>query len=326
MSLLTHGLLRTTASLAYAARGPVRLPVLMYHRILARPDPLQPSVPDAALANLQFKLLSELFRVVPMEDAIDELNRGRLKPRTLCITFDDGYRDNHDVALPLLAAHKLTATFFVASGFLGTGRMFNDTVLEAVRRLPDGPLDLADWGIEPLMLGDAASRVRAISVITRDIKHNEPHKRQAATEALAALAACPLPEDVMMTPEQVVQMARRGMSIGGHTVNHPILSTVDDDTARREILANRDALRDLTGITPMTFAYPNGKPGSDYSARHAAMVREAGYSSAVSTAYGVGDRQTDRFEYPRVALSKTTYAKVFLQLMRAASYVRHGTA
>ncbi|MDP4299907.1 polysaccharide deacetylase family protein [Leptothrix discophora] len=324
MSLLTHGLLRTTANLAYAARGPVRLPVLMYHRVLDRSDPLQPGVPDAALADLQFKLLSDLFRVVPMETAIDELHNGRLKPRTLCITFDDGYRDNHDVALPLLRRHGLTATFFVASGFLGQGRMFNDTVLEAVRRLPDGPLDLADWGIEPLQLGDAASRVRAISVITRGIKHNEPHKRQAATEALAALVACPLPEDVMMTPEQVTTLSREGMSIGGHTVNHPILSTVDDATARREIVENRAALTALTGTAPMTFAYPNGKPGADYGPRHAAIVREAGYSSAVSTSYGVGDRDTDRYEYPRVALSKTTYTKVFLQLMRASSYVRHG--
>jgi len=324
MSLLTNGLLRTAASLAYAARGPARLPVLMYHRILPEADPLQPGVPDARTADLQFKLLSELFRVVPMEVAIDELHRGCLRPRTLCITFDDGYRDNHDVALPLLSRHRLTATFFVASGFLGNGRMFNDTVLEAVRRLPDGPLDLADWGIEPLMLGDAASRVRAISVITRGIKHNEPYKRQAATEALAVLADCALPEDVMMTHEQVAAMTREGMSIGGHTVNHPILSTVDDDTARREIVENRAALHGITGIWPMTFAYPNGKPGADYGPRHARIVREAGYTSAVSTAYGVGDRATDRYEYPRVALSKTTYTKVFLQLMRASSYVRHG--
>ena len=73
------------------------------------------------------------FNVISLADGVAGLKRGCLPPRALSITFDDGYRDNHDIALPILLQLGLPATFFVATGFLDGGRMFNDTVIEAVR-------------------------------------------------------------------------------------------------------------------------------------------------------------------------------------------------
>ena len=72
------------------------------------------------------------------------LQQGRLPPRALAITFDDGYADNRTVAAPLLERHGLPCTFFVATGFLDGGRMWNDTLIETVRRAPGQTLDLRD--------------------------------------------------------------------------------------------------------------------------------------------------------------------------------------
>jgi hypothetical protein len=200
--------------------------------------------------------------------------------------------------------------------------MFHDTVIESVRRLPSGPIDLAPWGLtEPTTVSDDASRVVAWQKIAQGIKYLDFDRRLAACEVLAARADAALPDDLMMTPEQVAALARAGMSIGGHTANHPILEKVDDALALHEIRSNRDTLTAIVGAPPLTFAYPNGKPRHDYSVRHVAMVRESGYQTAVSTAYGVCSRESDRLQLPRFVVTEASYPAIFLRLMRIASCV-----
>ena len=92
----------------------------------------------------------------------------------------------------------------------------------------------------------------------------------------------------------------RGFEIGSHTINHPILEELPDCQAAKEINDSRDWVLDVTGVSPSTFAYPNGKPGIDFSVRHQTMVAEAGFDAAVSTAWGIGRAQSDAFSIPRV--------------------------
>ena len=89
------------------------------------------------------------------------------------------------------------------------------------------------------------------------------------------------------------------MDIGGHTCSHPILTRQDDATARRELADGRDRLRGSPALTPRLFAYPNGKPGDDYDARHVAMARDLGFEAAVCTAWGAARRGDDSFQIPR---------------------------
>jgi hypothetical protein len=113
--------------------GPgARLSVLIFHRVLARPDPLfpgrggRPSTFDAIC-----RWLRHWFEVLPLDRAVQALRDGTLPARAAAITFDDGYADNHDLALPMLEAAGLSACFFIATGFLDGGRMWNDVLIEA---------------------------------------------------------------------------------------------------------------------------------------------------------------------------------------------------
>src|SRR5262245_19841153 len=106
------------------ARTP-RLSVLAYHRVLPAPDPLRPSEPTAAEFEQRMRWVKANFNVLPLTEAVGALREGRLPERALSITFDDGYADNHDIELPILARLGLPATFFVATGFLDGGCMFN---------------------------------------------------------------------------------------------------------------------------------------------------------------------------------------------------------
>ena len=303
--------------------GTNMLPILMYHRVLREPDPLQPDVPDVRQLAEQFRALAGAFKVLRLHEAAEMLREGRLPAGAACITFDDGYRDNHDLALPLLREYRLPATVFVASGYLNGGCMFNDTVVETVRRLDHGTIDLSEVGLGQRLVSDIPSRRSLIGELTRAIKYLEPQRRIEFCADLCRRAGTTLPNDLMMDDHQVRAMADSGLvDIGGHTVTHPILAKVDADQARREIAENRDRLQTLTGRTPLCFAYPNGKPDLDYAAVHADMVREAGFEAAVSTAVGVAIDQADPFQLPRFMPRERSAAQFVARMMRMATH-RH---
>jgi peptidoglycan/xylan/chitin deacetylase (PgdA/CDA1 family) len=111
-----------------------RLSILIFHRVLPKADPLFPDEVDAERFDHICAWVRQWFNVLPLPDAARRLREGSLPPRALAITFDDGYADNFDVALPILQRHGLVASFFVATGFIDGGRMWNDTLIESVRR------------------------------------------------------------------------------------------------------------------------------------------------------------------------------------------------
>ena len=319
MSIL-DSLFRVAAHVAAPGGTRARLTIFLYHRVLAKPDPLLPTEPDAAAFDTQMRVVANLFHVLPLGEAVDRLKRGTLPARAACITFDDGYRDNFEVACPILQRYGLTGTFFVATDFLDGGRMFNDTVIEAVRRIPTGKVDLSWVGLGEMQVDDIASRAAVMSAFIKAIKYLPIDERAQASERLGALADSPLSRELMMSSEQVVRLHKTGMDIGGHTLSHPILAQISADEARRQIQTNRERLTTLLGIAPRHFAYPNGRPEQDYCSEHVTMVREAGYTAAVSTARGVATPQDDCFQLPRFSPWHHEENRLRASLLRNAAF------
>jgi peptidoglycan/xylan/chitin deacetylase (PgdA/CDA1 family) len=276
-----------------------RLTLLLYHRVMAQPDLMRPEDLDSGLFEIHMRAISRTFRVLGLDEAIMRLRDGTLPARALCITFDDGYRDNYEFACPVLRKYGLTATFFIASGFLGEGRMFHDTIVESIRRIPPSGLDLSWLGLGLRTARDTAALATLANDIVATVKYMPPDAQAEACERLESMASGPLPQDLMMTPEQVRALPGLGMSVGAHTHNHPILSRIAPSAALSEIQTNRNVLTSLMGSVPTFFAYPNGKPGLDYGAEHVAMVKQAGFSGAVSVAEGSVTDATDPFQLPR---------------------------
>jgi len=283
-----------------AARA--RLSILIFHRVLPAPDPLFPGEVDAAQFDAVCAWLRTWFNVLPLDQACRRLQDGTLPARAAAITFDDGYADNHDIAMPILRRHGLTATFFVATGFLDGGRMWNDTMFESVRRTQVGVVDLSDAcvpGLGRLPVSTLAERRTAIADLLRAVRYLPGPERVAAVAAVARAAAVELPDDLMMTSEQVRSLHRQGMAIGGHTVNHPILCRLPLDEARHEIATGKLRLEQITQAPVTVFAYPNGRPKEDFSAEHAALAEELGFAAAVTTAWGAAGPRSNRFQLPR---------------------------
>ena len=281
------------------AGGRGRLSILIFHRVVKSADPLFPELPDAAKFETILRWLKTWFNVLPLDQALSRLTDGSVPERAAAITFDDGYADNHDVALPLLRRYGLCATFFIATGFLDGGRMWNDTIIAAVRSCSQPALDLdaIGLGVHPVLtIGD---RQRTIETLIGLLKYRPIDERLELAGRIASIARAELPGDLMMTSSQLIALRRAGMQVGAHTVTHPILAKLSDRDARREIADSGKALESLLNERVGLFAYPNGRPGADYLPRHAAMVRELGFDAGLTTAPGVASMRSDMMELPR---------------------------
>jgi peptidoglycan/xylan/chitin deacetylase (PgdA/CDA1 family) len=299
MKAVVESIARGVGSVTSPGGANAPLTVLLYHRVLGRPDELNPGEPGAAQFDAQMAVLSRIFNVIPLDDALSRLADGTLPSRALCITFDDGYLDNVEVALPVLLRHGVVATFFIASGLIDGGRMMHDTVTETVRRLPARAVDLGWMGLGMRVVTDVGSRLALIDDIIRKVKYLPFASRAETCGRLASMVPDALPNDLMMSSEDVRTLKRAGMRIGAHTHEHPILSKLSSAEAKAQIVKSREVLADIVGSAPSMFAYPNGKPGLDYTAEHVAMVKEAGFSSAVSVAFGTASRTSDHHQIPR---------------------------
>jgi peptidoglycan/xylan/chitin deacetylase (PgdA/CDA1 family) len=291
---------RFAAAVAHAL-GRGRIAILTYHRVLAQRDPLLPEEPDAKTFDWQVGVLARHFRPMTILQAMERLAAGDLPARAVCITFDDGYADNALVALPILQRWKVPATFFVATGFLNGGRMFNDTIIETVRRLPGETLDASWLGLPSLPLKGPIERRKAFETVIDALKYRSAAERMEMADRLAATLPRALPADLMMTSDQVRSLAVAGMAVGGHTRRHPILAKLDQDAAREEIESGRQDLVAILGREVDVFAYPNGRPMRDYHPEHVAMVKNAGFRYAVSTSWGSVRKEADPYQLPRLA-------------------------
>lgn len=305
--------------LSPAGKG-ARLSILIYHRVLPVSDPLFPQEVDALRFEEQMRIVSTHFNVLPLDEAVTRLQGGTLPARAACITFDDGYADNAEIALPILKRCGLCAAFFIATDYLDGGRMWNDDVIEAVRGAADVVLDLSSLKLGQLPLGDVVEKRVAILAIITSIKYLPEQERAEKAARIAEIAKAAMPTHLMMTTPQVRALHDAGMLIGGHTGSHPILARLQLDDAEQEIRRGKETLENIIGEQVKIFAYPNGKPHEDYKSEHADMVRKLGFQAAVSTALGVGTCHTDPFQLPRFTPWDYSSNRFLLRLLNNLRY------
>lgn len=266
--------------------------VLMFHQV----TPRAPSgawsatgglkVTAAALESFIDTLQAEGYDLVTATEAAQRLAAGRQGGRFAALTFDDGYRDNHDVLLPLLRRRNVKATVYVSAGFIDR----------------DAPM----WwfGAERALAGNDRVQIRAGGAL-REFPAATPEEKAASHAAIGALFFAFTPEEtrravdglkadhgidcvaiadeLSMTWDQVRALGSSGLvEIGGHTVGHFPLAAMSETEAYEEIAGGRSRLAEKLGQAPLSFAYPYGVQ-STVGPRDIAATRAAGFTSAYTT-------------------------------------------
>jgi peptidoglycan/xylan/chitin deacetylase (PgdA/CDA1 family) len=318
--LITSGISVVLGGRPAARAG--RLLVLIYHRVRATRDPMFAGDVDSKAFDWQMELVRRHCSPISMKTAVPALRSGRLPPRAVAVTFDDGYADNAEVALPILRRHGVPATFFVAPGFLDGGRMWNDSIIEAVRGAAGAHLDLRTFHLGVVSLGREETRGPLAEAVIRAGQQLGPSERTDRVNELCERIGAELPDDLMMTSAQVRSITDAGMEIGAHTMTHPILSALPATAARKEIDDSRVALEAITGQPVRSFAYPNGRPGEDYTTRDREIVSSLDFDWAVSTVRGVASKDSDTYQLPRFAPWDDGRSKWLLRLLMQFDNVR----
>ena len=289
---------------AFAARfgrhrlgsGGPALWVLMYHRILpiddARYAPEEPGmIVTPSSFRQQLQLLKRHFELLPLSEWVARGRAGKALPQRACaITFDDGWRDNYEYALPILQEEQVPATVFAVAEMIGTNRQFWPNRLmraltaagaERQRHFPWLP-ELADYTGQALSREQAARVVAgckrfADEFIERQLDQIEPHWQLDA------------PPPVLMDWPQLQTMQSSGLvEIGSHTCNHRrLVSDLDASVMEREIVASQTLLEQQLDRKVTLFCYPNG----DVSNAAASLVN-AHYQAAVTTRHGINGGAT----------------------------------
>lgn len=288
--------------------------ILMYHRVAdARLDPWNICVSPANFRQ-QLRALTALADPVPLEGLPDALRRGRSERPVFAVTFDDGYVDNLTVATPLLAAHGVPATVFVASGLIGSGRAYWwDRLAEAVLGAPGLPdhvnLSIPGWeftwrdgDLPAAGVACRKARERLHMALWSRLRLLADEQREAALEELVQLpgvSSAVEPTARPMDADELRRLAAHGhVSIGAHTLTHPVLPALGREEKVRQVEACTSQCRDLTGTTPRVFAYPYG----DLDAESVEVVRAAGYAMACSTREDLVWEGDDPLQLPRIAV------------------------
>jgi peptidoglycan/xylan/chitin deacetylase (PgdA/CDA1 family) len=298
-------------ALARLARQRVRGLVLRYHALTDGAVEVPYAIPEICLPvaafRLQMAFLRRAYTVVRLEELVQATRAGRmLPPRSVAITFDDGYADNHRLGLPVLRDLGMTATVYVATEGVQGGPPLWMSAVRALVLGAAGP-KLAVPGLAPLALDGPGGRPAAARALTRalvPLGARERADRLAAAAAAADVDFTRALAGAMLDWAQVRELAESGWTIGAHTVTHVNVALASPAEAEAEIAGSRDALASVIGAPVTHFAYPNaGGQHRYFDADAAGILRRLGFESGVTSRPGSLRPGADCFALPRLGVS-----------------------
>lgn len=276
-----------------------KLSVFLFHKVPLKPHPLVPHDLDLLAFETVLDFLVERFRILPLGEAVVALGRGTLPRHAACITFDDGYPDWVGGIGPALQRRDAHATFFITSGQFEGRPLWHERIAHALYRTELETLEMHHPAFPSMSLELLSDRQRAVFKLEHDLKYLTVEARDELLDRLEAQAGVRREDVPRMSVSDLQTLHAKGFDIGAHTVDHPILACCGERRAMQEIGAVREQLEGMLRTPVTSFAYPNGRPFADFSSRHIAMVKRAGYTSAVTTQWGAASRKTSIYQIPR---------------------------
>lgn len=315
-AFLARGLAAVGVARAFEAvreAGGRAVVVLTYHRI-AEPgasnpyyDPVVSATPEGFRA--QMEMVRERFQVVGPEDLIESGGSDR-RPRAV-VTFDDGYRDNHDVALPILQELGIPAAFFLPTDFLERPRLpWWDHVAYAVKSTSRArfavertPEDATPIAIEP-----GVDRPKALMTLIRAVLDGQVPDEgwflgRLEERAEVEVDSRRLGRGLFLSWEHLAKLADLGHAIGSHSHRHVPLGTLDDRTLRRDLALSRTILEAALKRPVRTIAYPYGWPGA-VDDRTYRLAADAGYRAGFTAIEGIA--RPDAPDFNPLAIRRLT--------------------
>lgn len=301
--------------------------IFMLHRVVPeRATVFQPNrfleVTPQFLEDVILRTREEGVDFVSIDTAWERLQAGDFSRRFAVVTFDDGYRDNYEHALPVLKRHEVPFTIYASSGIVDASCelwwLAAEHIVAAVDRLE---IDF-EGHRETLACGTVDEKIAADRRLSRwlSAELDEQAQRRAIRHLAdgVGLDLSLLCRSVAMDWDELRRMAAEPLAtIGAHTLGHHAVARLDAVEAERQIAEDTDRLEAELGVRPRHFAYPYGSPAAA-GPRDFAIAKKLGFRTAVTTRPGqVFPAHAEHLTaLPRVSLNgnyqKARYVDLFL--------------
>ena len=316
--------------------------ILTYHGVLQKTEDgyANRNCVDARMFDRQMAFMKRHYNVVPLADLAQWLSTGKkMLAYTAAITFDDGFRNNFSIALPILRKYRLPATVFLTTSSIGgeemglwteqVDRLLQDAPIETVRIAVNGKE--REYHLRSRTDREVASdRVRAYlktlppeqrkSVMTKLLEQVvaktggtklDMESTSKCSEFNRQTAAEVEERYAFLTWQQVQAMTHHQITFGSHTHTHAIMATLDEERANFELAESRRLIEERLGTPCRLFSYPNGTT-ADFGPREQRLLQWHGYSAAVSQIDGFNDASTDLTALRRINVGRSGHLSIFI--------------
>lgn len=323
-----------------AQRSSSQYLILMYHRILPAAA-VDATVEPGMYVSLEsfakhIAFLSQHFTLVPLASPLAAESHVSHKRPLCAITFDDGWLDFYQNAFPVLQQFQAPATVFLPTNFIGTKKAFwTDTIAHIIYHKQDlqkaltsmPPVKAQQWDNNLIVQhifhdeSTAGSDLELDQVVGR-LKQRRADEIYSALQELTRICHSIRPVNrSFLNWDEVRTLHASGLvSFGSHTAEHNILTTIQADEVKHELLRSKERLLAEEAVDhdqPLLFCYPNGNANAEL----AAMVQDAGYAGAVTTRKDWNALGANRFLLNRIGLHEDMSSTPAMFACRLAGFI-----
>lgn len=302
---LGYQLLRLTGGRPFRSLYSGKAQILMFHRVVSefgenRIDNDGIEVTENYLEYLIRFYLEKGFIPVSIND-LETVISQKNKNRYVVFTFDDGYCDNYEKALPIFEKYQIPFAIYIPTDLIHRKQFAWWYFIEDVIRDHSG-ITYLEAGQEKFISVENRHQKAFFFIRLRQLIQNDP-------ATLGALIERYKPDmntyyNLFLTIDQLVQLSKHPLvTIGSHSVSHPSLSKISEEQSYKELYDSKAELERITGKTVEHFSYPFGTV-NDVSERELAHAKKAGYKTALTTHYGDTHANSDLFNLPRIWTSE----------------------
>ena len=302
------------------------LTVLTYHRVLDKPADFPFDEDLISVSSRQFRQHLDfvtkhydLYEFRMLREYMEK--HGHIPSKALIITFDDGYRDNYEVAWPILKEYGIPATMFATAGFIGKRRMFWwDKIAYMIKTSEKNIIDSGPPTGIAIDISRFVDRQDAARHVIKNVKHFREEEKEELISILSDQLEVTIDEndhELTMTWEQLRELGDNGIEIGAHSVNHPIFSNIDEERLKNEVSGAKQMIEEKTGREVITFGSPGrGILTDEQRARFdknlMGLVAECGYSFSTLYKWGLAyENSFNPYRMPRVSIESHDSASIF---------------
>lgn len=275
--------------------------ILLYHRISDDPIDVWDLTVLPEIFNRQLQWLKSNCSVISLEEMVWNWKRMKLKSTSVAITFDDGYLDNYTVAQHLLNQYSLPATFFITNQTESLWWDELEACLLKTEILPEGfHLNIGSFVIDYSLLNETlltndlqkklekwkatdiptTKRAGLLMVVWKQLRYLDHESRQKVMSYIKEWSSSQIEVPALMSKPQVKDLGNLSLvEIGAHTCTHPVLSSLESDAQKTEMLKNKNYLEELTGKTVNHISYPYG----DFDEQTAIVAGQSGFKAGFTT-------------------------------------------